>query len=202
MRRTRLTLALIVSVAALSVAATLSLSDFLGAGPGTELAFEPVALPPTSVPASPASDGGFPLLQKFVVKSGFTPSLHQLLEGETVITTDKQMREIWGRLFSVPYDGAQFDFTTSFVVLMGGGVIANGSFDISAVEAVEASYADPGGLGGDPASERFLSVTATTFLSGVQPVDPPPAVWQLSAVKIAREHLDDVVFRRNLILGV
>ena len=67
---------------------------------------------------------------------------------------------------------------------------------------MQAEYSEPGGPGGATATESFLSVTATTFLSGVQPVDRPPAQWRLSAVKIARELLDDVVFRRNLILGV
>ena len=85
---------------------------------------------------------------------------------------------------------------------MGGGSFANGSFDISAVEQVQASYANPGGPDGDPATERFLSVTSTKFLSGVQPEDPPPATWHVAAVKIGREFFDDVVFRRNVVLGM
>ena len=121
---------------------------------------------------------------------------------ETILTTDRQMRAVWERLFSAPYDASQFDFDTSFVVFMGGGPIANGSFDISAVEQVEASYANPGGLGSDPAGELFLSVTATTFLSGVQPKDPPGPTWRVAAVKVSRELLDHVVFRRNIVLGV
>ncbi|HZJ71413.1 MAG TPA: hypothetical protein VFF36_10825 [Planctomycetota bacterium] len=206
MRRPLSIVALIVSAAAVSVAATVLPAYFLGAGPGTDVPFEAVSLPQTFVgalsPSDPLSSGGLTLLPGLSLKSAFAPSLHQLLEGETVITTDKQMREVWHRLFSEPYDAAQFDFGQTFVVLMGGGSIANGSFDVSAVELVQAEYAEPGGPGGGTATESFLSVTATTFLSGVQPVDPPPAQWRLSAVKIARELLDDVVFRRNLILGV
>ena len=59
-----------------------------------------------------------------------------------------------------------------------------------------------GGFGGETATETFLTVIATTFLSGVQPKDPPPPSWRVSAVKISRALLDDVVFRRNIILGV
>jgi hypothetical protein len=112
------------------------------------------------------------------------------------------MREVWHRLFSEPYDAELFDFEESFVVLMGGGQLANGSFDISAVEQVLADYSEPAGPGGSTATESFLSVTATTFLSGVQPQDPPPATWRLSAVKVPRDELDDVVFRRNTMLGI
>jgi hypothetical protein len=87
-------------------------------------------------------------------------------------------------------------------VFMGGGQIANGSFDISAVEQVEATYASPGGSEGETATEVFLSVTATTFLSGVQPKVPPSAAWHVSAVRVSRELLDDLVFRRNIVLGI
>ena len=85
---------------------------------------------------------------------------------------------------------------------MGGGSFANGTFGISAVEQVQASYANPGGTDGDPATEAFLSITATTFLSGIQPKDPPSATAHVSAVKIGREFFDDVVFRRNVVLGI
>jgi hypothetical protein len=196
MRRTVLVVALGLLTAAATVAAT-GLPFFLGATEGHSVPFGFVALP-TPNPRLV----GVPLFQALTGKSAFAPTLHQLLEGETIITTDKQMREVWRRLFDVPYDASQFDFSSSFVVLMGGGVIANGSFDISAVEQVEASYSNPGGPDGDPAIELFLSVTATTFLSGVQPKDPPPAAWRVSAVKVSRSLLDDIVFRRNLVLGV
>lgn len=200
MRRPLLTASLIAASAALCLAATGWGSYFLGAGPGTALPFESVTLPQTT--GAPHPDAGPGLLQMLSVKSAFSPTLHELLEGQTVITTDAQMREVWRRLFVQPYDAAQFDFESSFVVLMGGGSIANGSFDITAVERVDAEYAEPAGPGGGEGDESFLSVTATTFLSGVQPVDPPPAQWRLSAVKIPRELLDDVVFRRNLMMGV
>src|SRR5688572_8632405 len=170
MRRTVLVVALGMLTAAAAVAATGSLLFFLGATEGSSVPFVFVALPTPNPQLV-----GIPLFPALTGRSAFTPTLHQLLEGETTITTDKQMREVWRRLFDVPYDASQFDFSSTFVVLMGGGVIANGSFDISAVEQVQASYANPGGPDGDPAMELFLSVTSTTFLSGVQPMDPPPA---------------------------
>ena len=201
MRRSLLFVVSIISTAAVTVAATLAPAYFLGAGPGTELPFATVALPRPLAGRAPA--GGHGLLEwELLVPSAFTPTQQQLLQGETVITTDQQMRAVWQALFAEPYDASQFDFASTFVVLMGGGSIANGSFDISAVESVQADYAEPAGPGGGHATETFLSVTATTFLSGVQPADPPPAAWQVSAVKIARDQLDDIVFRRNLILGV
>ena len=201
MRRALLALVVIGPVSALALAATFLPSSFLGAGPGTAVPFEPVALPATvASPHAPASSSG--LLLGLSFKSAFTPSIEQLLQGETIITTDKQMREVWHLLFAEPYDPSLFDFANSFVVLMGGGQVANGSFDISAVERVQAEYSEPGGPGGDTTTEIFLSVTATTFLSGVQPQDPPLSTWRLSAVRIPRDELDDVVFRRNLILGV
>jgi hypothetical protein len=202
MHRSLLPLVVIGSVATLAVAATLLPSSFLGAGPGTDVPFEPIALPQSvTAPHGPVSAGPG-LLQTLAFKSAFTPSQEQLMQGDTVITTEKQMREVWHLLFAEPYDPTLFDFGSSFVVLMGGGQIANGTFDISAVEVVQAEYSQPGGPGGDTTAETFLSVTSTTFLSGVQPEDPPSSTWRLSAVRIPRDQLDDVVFRRNLVLGV
>jgi len=194
MRRIALVVVVAVSSAAAALAATLSLPFFLGAPAGEGVPFEAVALPQ----AAPRLG----LLHALGIESAFTPPLQQLLEGETIVTNEKQMREVWRRLFAVPYEPALFDFGSSFVVLMGGGAIANGSFDISAVERVEASYANPGGFDGDPAAEAFLSVTATTFLSGVPPEDPPIVAWRVAAVRVPRDLLDDVVFRRNVILGM
>jgi hypothetical protein len=193
---------LALSTAAVALAASVSSAYFLGAPAGVEVPFEFLNLPPPTPAAVFGDLPDAPFLRSFAGHSPFSPTLHQLLEGETVITTEKQMREVWERLFSVPYDAAQFDFATTFVVLMGGGPIANGTFAISAVEEVEASYANPGGLDGDPASEAFLSITATTFLNGAQPKNPPPADWRLSAIKVSRDLQDDVVFRRNTINGV
>jgi hypothetical protein len=198
MHRALLPLVVLGSVATLTVAASFLPSSFLGAGPGVAVPFEPVALPQDVL----APHGGPGLLHALSLKSAFTPSLEQLLQGQTVISSDKQMREVWHKLFAQPYDAGLFDFESSFVVLMGGGQIVNGSFEISDVERVEAEYSWWGGPGGDTTSESFLSVTATTFLSGVPPESPPPPTWRLSAVKIPREELDDVVYRRNLQLGV
>lgn len=199
MRRTALAVLLTLSTAAVAVAATQAASFFLGAGPGSAVPFVSVALPQPT-PAPPLVD--LPQFRSLTGRSPFTPPLQQLLEGETLITTERQMREVWARLFSVPYDASLFDFDSSFVVLMGGGSVANGSFDISAVEQVEASYASPGGFEGETATETFLSVTATTFLNGVQPQEPPSPAWRVSAVRIPSELLDDVVFRRNVVLGI
>jgi hypothetical protein len=201
MHRALLPLAAIGSIATLALAATFLPSSFLGAGAGSAVPFETVALP-QNVIVPHGSGSGPGLLQALSFKSAFTPSMEQLLQGNTVITTDKQMREVWHQLFAEPYDASLFDFANSFVVLMGGGQIANGTFDITAVEQVQAEYSELGGPGGDTTAETFLSVTSTTFLSGVQPEDPPSSTWRLSAVRIPRDVLDDVVFRRNLVLGV
>jgi len=202
MRRTALVVVLTMSTAAVAIAATLSAPFFLGAPAGNGVPFKAVALPQPNPGPDVFDVPGLPLFQALTLKSAFTPPLQQLLDGETIITTDKQMREVWGRLFSVPYDASQFDFHSTFVVLMGGGSISNGSFDISAVEQVEANYSNPGGDGGEVVTETFLSVTATTFLSGVQPKNPPTAAWRVAAVKVSRSLFDDVVFRRNVILGI
>ena len=201
MRRPMQLIALLASAVVLAGAATLADSYFLGAGPGAAVPFEAVALPQVPGTLLPSA-GAAGTLQILPLKSAFSPTLHQLLEGETVITTEKQMREVWHKLFAETYDASQFDFDESFVVLMGGGSLANGSFDISAVEQVQADFSEPGGPGGGTATESFLSLTATTFLPGVQPVDPPSATWRLSAVKIPRELPDDVVFRRNVMMGI
>jgi hypothetical protein len=172
---------------------------FLGAQAGVPQPFESVALPPVALPAAPAQT----LLARHALLPGsaFAPPLEQLLSGDTVITSDAQMLEVWQRLFAEPYDAGAFDFESTFVVLMGGGVIANGTFGIESVETVEASYADAGGPGGSPTG-TFLSVTAVTFLTGVPPVDPPSPVPSVSAVAIDRALLGDVVFHRTVILGV
>ena len=187
------------AVAGLAAEAVVS-SSFLGAPAGTPLPFARVVLPPLAAP--PASGGpGTVALAKRDCPSA--PTAPELLSGETVITTAAEMKSVWSLLFAVPYDPSLFDFQSDFVVLMGSGFLQPGaSFDISAVEGVQASYANFGGLGGDTAPEDFLSVTSTTFLPGVQPADPPPGGSHVSAVRISKLVLDDVVFHRALIAGV
>lgn len=164
-------------------------SSFLGAGAGTSVPFQRVPLPPVALGA-------------LAKACAFAPPLEQLLEGNTVITTEAAMRDTWGRLFATPYDASLFDFSTSFVVLMGAGQQTTASFGIGAVEQVEAGYANPGGPGGSNVPETFLSVTATLFIPGVHPQDPPPAAYALSAVRVDQALRDDVVFHRSLIFGV
>ena len=195
MRRAAFAALLILSTGT-AFAAARSWAYFLGASEGVAVPFETVALP---VPAPDGND--LPRQVRASAASAFAPRLEQLLEGEIVIETERQMREVWARLFDVPYDASLFDFGETFVVLMGGGTLAFGSFDIAAVEQVDATYATPGGFG-DRETETFLSVTATTFLPGVMPQDPPPPQWHVSAVNVARELLDDIVFRRNVVLGI
>jgi hypothetical protein len=173
-------------------------SSFLGAPAGMDEAFSPVALPPlrASFSARLAGTAALP-------GSPFEPSLQALLAGETVITSAAQMRAVWARLFDAPYDPALFDFGTDFVVWMGGGVLPPGAtFDVSSVESCAGNYSNAGGLGGPTEDDPFLCVTATTFLPGVLPAEPPPASYLVSAVRVSRTLLDDVVFHRTTILGI
>jgi hypothetical protein len=171
-------------------------SSFLGAPAGVDEAFLPLSLPPLR--ASFASR-----LVTALPGSPFEPSLSQLLTGETVITSAAQMKAVWARIFDAPYDPALFDFGTDFVVLMGGGVLPPGAtFDVSSVESVAGNYSNAGGLGGPTEDDVFLCVTATTFLPGVLPAEPPPDGYLVSAVRVSKTLLDDVVFHRTTILGV
>jgi hypothetical protein len=175
-------------------AAVLIPCAFSGAGGGAPLPFEVVQLPALNLAPGP----GIPLVKR---PSVWTPPTSQLLEGAVIVRTAAEMKDVWKRLFHTPYDASQFDFSTSFVVLMGGGMLPPGaSFGIDCVEGVEATYADNGSPG--PASETFLSITATTFLPGVQQEDPPPPAFQVSAVKISKSHFDDAVFHRRVTMGV
>ncbi len=178
-------------------------SSFLGASAGLPVSFAPLDLPPVAVqlPATVSVSGGA-VVRLAAVGGAFDPDLQTLLEGNTVIRTEKQMRQVWKQLFAVPYDSSLFDFSDSFVVLMGGGVVANGSFTISDVEQVDAQWTSVGGHGDPEETLPFLAVTATTFFSGVQQQDPPPPTQRLSAVRIPNDLGDDVVFHRAVIFGI
>lgn len=183
-------------VSAAFLAAAAGASSFLTAGPGAPLAFQPVPLP--EVAFAPPADGS-PVPGK-LDRSPWAPSLDAVVNGELVVTTEAQMKSLWAKLFAAPYDPTLFDFSTSFVIVMGGGPLVLGSFDISTVEHVASDYASqffPGG-----GSDSFLSVTSTLFLPGVQPADPPPPTYRVSAVRVAKEHFGDVVFHRSVLLGV
>ncbi len=159
-------------------------SSFLSAPAGVALPFQSVALPQPE--------------PRLVVDRGpWAPTALELLNGETVITTNAQMRDAWRLLFTQPYDPSRFDFSQDFVVLMGGGQLQGGSFAISAVERVDADWSSF--FFGGMASDRFVAVTSTLLLPGILPYPPPPSVWTVSAVTVPRIHLDDVVFHREVI---
>lgn len=131
---------------------------------------------------------------------GFTPGVNDLLNGEQVITTERQMRYVWARVFGTPFDATQFNFHDSFVIWVGGGALAFGAFEISAVEAVDANYASSFPTTGTNV-ERFLAVTSTTFVPGNPPVGQP-SFYAVSAVKVPREFFNDVVFHRTISAGL
>jgi len=207
MLRRSLIVSLVLAAGTLAAGVPL-LSSLLGASAGEAVPFEPVPLPPVGValPPGAAPAGVTPsaagALAHLAPGGAFAPTLEQLLTGDTVIRTEAQMRLAWRQLFDAPYDPSLFDFDSSFVVLMGGGVVANGNFGISAVESAEATWASPYGPGGREESAPFLAVTATTFLSGVPPEDPATPVPLVSAVRIPAELDLDVLFHRTIIMGI
>ena len=189
MSRRLMSLGLIASLTAgAALAAGFGSSGFLGAPSGTPLATTPVILP--AVTAGPAA--------LFVTpKAPFTPNFVELTSGETVITSDPQMRAVWRQLFSGPYDASLFDFQQDFVILMGGGQLSTGTFNITSVERVDAEWET---FFQFPAVNPFLAVTGTTTLPGVAPPDPPPpSTYRVSAVRVSRSEFDDVVFNRDVI---
>src|SRR5262245_22710014 len=143
--------------AAASAATAVGTASFLGAPAGVAVAFTTVPLPDVAI--LPPGDGS-PVAGK-LDRSPWAPSIDALLNGEVVVRSEAQMKSLWAKLFAAPYDPSLFDFSTSFVVFMGGGAMALGSFDISDVEQVNAQYASDFGPGGG--AETFLSVTSTTF---------------------------------------
>ncbi len=198
-------------LASIGTAAVFGSSSFLGAPAGQPVAFAQVTLPPVALPTvalardgivpatfSGSATGSTPSLSLWPFGSPtWAPPLTQLLNGNTVITTQAQMRDVWKRLFNQPFDASLFDFEQDVVLLMGGGQQQLGTFDISSVESVAAEYAEP--LGGGPAIDPLLSVTATTVYPGAFPKDPPPFTWRVSAVRVSRADLDDAVFHRTFI---
>ena len=165
--------------------APLVLSSFSGAPAGVPVPFSRVVLP--QVASSFSRDGG----------ARFAPGPGELLTQEQVITSDAQMRYVWSLLFAEPYDPSRFDFSTDFVVFVGGGRVQNAGFDITSVEQVLADYNEP--MLGVPVTDPFLAVTATTSLPGILPYPPPPPTWVVAAARVPRVFLDDVVFHRAVI---
>lgn len=188
MSRRLLPLALLATLTAgAALAAGLGSSGFLGAPAGTLVTATPVTLPAV---------GAGPSVFFSSLKSPFMPTFEELTTGETVITNDRQMRAVWRQLFQVPYDASLFDFQQDFVILMGGGQLTTGSFAISSVERVDAEWQT---FFQFTAVNPFLAVTGTTTLPGILPPDPPPPTWRVSAVRVPRTELDDVVFNRDVI---
>ncbi|MBI3818130.1 MAG: hypothetical protein HY286_05510 [Planctomycetes bacterium] len=198
-----LTFFAVAALAGTGVAATvltLANSVFLGAPAGVPVHFAPVALPAVSITPAQLALQHFPPTRF----DPFHPSLQKIVHGTTVVTNEAQMKALWGELFTDPFDAGKFDFTNDFVILMGSGELSLGSFGIGSVEIVNAQYPSFGftfpGSGTD--TDPFLSVTTTTFFPGVQPSEPPPPSFYMSAVRVSRDFLLEVVSHRSYIYGV
>lgn len=162
--------------------------SFQSAPAGVSVPFTPLQLPPVQW------QPGQTIPPVIANLNGFTPGVNDFLNGEHVITTERQMRYVWGRVFGTPYN-ASVNFHDSFVIWVGGGALDYGSFDISAVEQVSANYAGSFPTTGSDV-DPFLAVTATHFIPGNPPVGQP-SFYAVSAVKVPRTFLDDVVFHRT-----
>lgn len=161
---------------------------FMGASPGEPVAFELVTLPP--VVESSFND------HPAVVCSPFTPTFDELLHGETIITSEAQMKHVWRRLFDAPYDPSLFDFDNTFVVLAGGGLMHPFfGFDIQAVETFTASFEAVINVD-SPMEEPGLAVLIVTTIPGAKPPKKDP-VWKLAAVKVDIEHFGQLVANRQ-----
>ncbi|MEZ5979291.1 MAG: hypothetical protein R3F34_13855 [Planctomycetota bacterium] len=195
---TRLALALVAPLALVAATASAAhapsaASSFVAAPPGIGVTSTSVALPSVAVPVGP-------IVQSGRIGGAFGPTLQELLEGEVVVETQAEMKLVWRVLFGTPYDPTLFDFANDAVVLMGGGAMVLGSFDISAVERVDAEWSSFG-FGPGTEVDAFLAVTATTVFPGILPINPPPPTWRVSAVRVAKSDLDDVVFHRTSIFA-
>ena len=104
------------------------------------------------------------------------------------------MEYVWHRLFRAPYDPSQFDFDSSFVVLMGNGLQhPEFGFEITSVEQFTATFhSDATYL------EYPLAIVGTEILPGAKPPTMDP-VYKLSAVKIANDFMGDVIFSRQVL---
>ena len=199
-------LATLLVTASGALAAALRAPSFQGAPPGAAVPFVPVALPTTALPAEdfallasgagpggPGGPGGtlsFPVFRS----SPWTPPLSELLTGALVIETRQRMRDVWERLFDEPYDTGAVDFDTEFVVWMADGPLVLDSFQITSVEVVDASWEEPPGLG--TVVDPFLAVTGTKVVAPIPPDPQDPAFYRVSAVRVPRSAMDDVVFHR------
>ncbi|MHC5114374.1 MAG: hypothetical protein ACYTGP_08100 [Planctomycetota bacterium] len=176
---------------------------FVGATSGIPVEFFAVPLPPVSIGPGPGAKApaGPSVGHETAPRADacpFAPTFNDLVTGETVITTDAQMRDAWSRLFDEPYAPALFDFDTSYVVLVGGGAMHPWfGFEIAAVEEFEATFTDGGPF---PTNylEYPLAVVAVTTLPGVKPPPLDPE-YKVSAVRIPIAQRRDLVFNRQVL---
>ena len=159
-------------------------SSFLGAPAGVPVASQLLTLPPVS---------GGPALRP---RHPFEPTFDELTSGETVVTSEKQWRVVRQLLFPAGGSFPKVNFEREFVVIMGGGLMSVGDFEISSVERVDASWAS---FFGGSIVDPHLAVTATTLLPGVAPPVPPPPTYRVSAVRIPRTELRHTVHHREVI---
>lgn len=187
MRRKTLTLGLsLLALTGIASAITLQFStSFLSAPAGVSIPSAPLTLPP--VTGSP-SIGGVP--------GPFGPSFSQLVNEQTVITTEAQWQSVWRRLFGTQRPFQKVNFNQEAIVLMGGGLMTIESFSISSVERVDASW---NSFFGGSVTDPFLAVTSTTLIPGVAPPMFPPPTYRVAAVRIPRAELSEVVFHREVI---
>ena len=190
----RLALAAVLALG-LTAAAPFAITSFLQAPAGVGLPFRTVDLPPVKI-------AGQRTAPATLIGGTFGPSYIEVLTGNLVITSDAEMKAVWDAVLTGPYDPTLFDFTNTFVIWMGGNSMQLGSFGINAIERVDAEYSNPMGFGGpfndvDP----FIAATSLTFFPGAFPQNPPPPTYRVSAAKVDRDQLDDVVFHRSFVFA-
>lgn len=159
-------------------------SSFLSATAGVSIPATPYPLPPVTGKA------GGPW------SCGAQPEFEQLVNGGTVIRNSEQFCAAYLTLFPNQQPTVKIDFDKEFLVIAGGGLLQLESFNISSVERVEASWSS---FFGGAATDSFLAVTTTTLIPGVPPPPMTPSTYGISAVRIPRSYLDDVVFHREII---
>ena len=169
-------------------AAGVELGFFQGASPAIAIPYDSLELPPVVEGAAnnPAS----------LIAVGFVPTFEELTNGETIIDSEKEWKQVWRRLFGgTPYNTVGVSFNTHFVVLMGAGLTSSSvSFGISSVEQFEATFKSPDWFFGDSVVPK-LAITSTTVFPGVQqdPEVKPPPYYHLSAVAIPIEFKADIL---------
>ena len=158
-------------------------SSFLSASAGNPVASQSVALPPVGSGTSTSVCAG-------------APTRRDLLTQNRVVRTAREMKAHWAKLFDVSYDPMLFDFDQDFVILAVGGKLTIESFSISGVEKVDATWAS---LFFGQQNDPFLAVTTLKVLPGIPPPVPPPPTWRISAVRVSKSMLDDVVFHASVL---